>query len=828
MVDVKLLKSHPDKLLFTHVHGVIDNTEKLSCEFTVCALAKLAAIFHDLGKLNPNFQDKLGNKKLSGYSNHAYFSAFAFYAFCIDKNNRELVRNYLSVGNDIQNELITLIILIAKHHGHLPDFNPKATLEVDPYILSKDEIKCLFSFLEKEIEKLPVEEYIKNFIGFEQVTDLKKMLTNEKVKKYFLDKLIFDSNSIANHLDFFLNTQFAFSALIQADKADAMDSKIINNDKSKVMDFCRLYPETLKNYIKKFQPNSELNKLRTQIREESISNIQKLLDTGKRVFELTAPTGSGKTIMLLSLASEIFKKRGNYRIVYALPFLSITEQVEKEVLDIFKEFENENFIQRIDSKGNNHQFNELQEELDSNPDNEKIKELDFLAFQEQVFAYPFVITTFVRFFETLLSNHNATLLKLPNFSKSIFLLDEIQSLPPRLYTFFIAYLRKFCEKFDSYAIISTATQPNFKLPDEEIIKNFFTNYEKPAALIEHQKYFGCNVFNRYQINYWKEPINIQQLQENILAENSSVLIILNTIDDSKHLFENLLPTFEESELHLLNTHFTPSDRRKKIEIVKERLKQYQKTILISTQLIEAGVDIDFPVLYRDFALVSSIVQSAGRCNRNGKLKRLGKVILFNLVEEGKSRANLIYGRGKDKDILTFTKNALGSEITFQEKELLKVQKRFFDEIAIKLNFAKHTQEKFNLEFDFLEDIKECAFNKIGRFQLIDEQVYGKQRQYYVPINSADTNFEELLELNQNAITLIHSPNKNWNSIKVLNFKIQALIKKMSNQIISVRLRDRNSVPVLGHSEGFNEIYKLDIDSYSFRNGIKISGEESII
>ena len=151
----------------------------------------------------------------------------------------------------------------------------------------------------------------------------------------------------------------------------------------------------------------------------------------KQVFELTAPTGSGKTLMLLSLASEIIKTKGAKRIIYGLPFLSITEQVEAEVLTIFEGYEE--FIQRIDSKSNNHRFEKIQIELDNNPTEEKIQEANILEFQENTFAYPFIITTFVRFFETLLSNRNAELLKLPNFSNCIFLLDEIQALPPRLY-----------------------------------------------------------------------------------------------------------------------------------------------------------------------------------------------------------------------------------------------------------------------------------------------------------------------------------------------------------------------------------------------------------
>lgn len=828
MADIEQLKSHPDKLLFTHVNGVIENTQKLTKNLSVSKLAELAAIFHDLGKINPFFQNRLENRN-GGYSHHAYLSTYAFFAaFRCNKNNFDWLKKWLGVQVLTENELIALLIIIAKHHGHLPDFSPKTDLETEPYILNKDEIKELYTFLSKQINGLPIEEYTKRFNDFKQIAAFKQLLNDDKVQSHFLDKLIFNSKHTKEYLDFFLSTQFAFAALIQADKADAMNAKTIDEDKKRIESFCKIYPETLRKYISKFQPNSELNKLRTEIREESIKNIQTQIQNSKRVFELTAPTGSGKTIMLLSLASEIIKAKGSYRIMYALPFLSITEQVEKEVLEIFKEYSQENYIQRIDSKTDDERFNKFQEEIDTNPTPEKIKELDVLMFQEQVFAYPFIITTFVQFFETLLSNHNATLLKLPNFSKSIFLLDEIQSLPPRLYTFFVAYLTKFCKKFDCYAIISTATQPNFELPQEEKIKNFFPDYEKPASLLEHKKYFNSNVFNRYQIDYWKEPINTQQLAEKIIEENNSALIILNTINDSKDLFKDLSVCSTAEELYLLNTHFTPNDRKRKIEIIKNRLERNQKTILISTQLIEAGVDIDFPVLYRDFALVSSIVQSAGRCNRNGKLKILGKVILFNLVKEGKSRANLIYGSGRDKDILKFTKEALGLETAFEEKELLKVQKVFFDKIATELYFAKHSQKAFNLELDFLEDIKECAYAKIGKFQLIDELAYGEQRQYYVPINNTDTNFETLLDLNKEVQNAIKSKDKDWNTIKILNLRIRTLLKTMSNHIVSVRLRNKDTAPILGHDESYNGLSKLSMDAYDFRDGIKITGEEFII
>ena len=791
MVDVTLLKSHPSKLLLHHVNGVIEKTNKLTEGFEVARFAELAAIFHDLGKTNPNFQNKLNARKSIGYSNHAYFSAYAFYCLCLDKSNREIIKEYLGKEN-IQNDLIALVAILAKHHGHLPDFCPQGNLEVEPYILNKGEINNLHGFIDSGLGELPIFEFVKAFDQFSRANDFKDLLKNKKVQFNFSEKFVFDEKYTRNFLDFFLDTQFAFSSLILADKTDAMNSTIIDESRAAVESFCNIYPKILANYILKFKPTSKLNMLRTNIRQESIKNIVSPLESGKRVFELTAPTGSGKTIMLLSLASKIIQTKGNYRIIYALPFLSITEQVEKEVLDIL--IGHKDFVQRIDSKSNNEKFENLQQQLDTDPNEGKIKELDFLVFQEQVFAYPFVITTFVRFFETLLSNHNSTLLKLPNFSKAIFLLDEIQSLPPRLYTFFVAYLTHFCKKFDSYAIISTATQPNFELPNDGNVKRFFDDYEKPTSILTHQKYFENDVFNRYQIEYQNERINVDQLAGKLLVENQSVLVILNTIDDSKELFEILENGFASDELYLLNTHFTPLDRKRKIEIVKKRLNQNQKTILISTQLIEAGVDIDFPILYRDFALISSIVQSAGRCNRNGKIEGLGRVILFNLIKKGRSRAKLIYGRGNDKDILTFTKEAWGFEKAYREKELLDVQKRFFSDIATKLNFAKHFQKKFNLEFDFINDMQECAYSKIGKFQLIDEEEYGEPKRYYVPKSENDTDFEDLLRLNDEAILIAKSIIKNWDAIKLVKYKIQSKLKRMSNQIVQIRLKTGESRP----------------------------------
>ncbi|MPM15078.1 hypothetical protein SDC9_61444 [bioreactor metagenome] len=817
--DINTFRSHPDKLLIDHIQGVRNNSKKL----TNSRIAELVAIFHDLGKMNPNFQDNFKKEKIvNGYANHAYLSAYVFFcAFACLPKNLNVLKQFLEVNDFTQNDLIALTVIIAKHHGNLPDFSPACRNNEDiSSILSRNEIFELYKFLDLEIN-LPVFEFVNQFM---HIVDFQKFLTMSKVRKCFSEEFIFNKDKNDSALDFFIDNQFVFACTIQADKADAGKiGNIIEEQLEAVQIFSNCFKTQLDSYLGKLDQNTEFNILRTTIRSHALRNINEGLNKGEHIYELTAPTGSGKTLMMLSLASEIIKEKGAKRIIYGLPFLSITEQVETVALNIFEG--NEAFIQRIDSKSENKRFEKIQEELDNNPTEGRIQEANILEFQENTFAYPFVITTFVRFFETLLSNRNAELLKLPNFSKCIFLLDEIQALPPRLYSFFVAYIRKFCEKFDSYAIISTATQPNFELPYNNIEANeFFIDYKVPTPLLPIY-YFDNELFNRYQIEFEKEPIDLDLLKESILLENQSVLIILNTIDDTKELYKKLLYEFEDDGLILLNTHFTPRHRKMKIYLAKRRLNQNKRVVVVSTQLIEAGVDIDFPVLYRDFATVSSIVQSAGRCNRNGKLGSLGKVKLFKLQKNGINRSSIIY-QGKDKEILRFTTDSFLKNI-YQEKELLNVQKDFFYRIQSELDFAKHAQSNPKLDIDFIKDIKECQYNKIGQFQLIDKHFFGEEIQYYVPRNINDFSFETLLELQRDLIFLLkESGDKSLICQK--KRRVELKLKKMSGNILQLRINKNQTKPLQSEDSRYFNLYKIDLACYSFNEGVDLLGSEFII
>ena len=803
MVDLTEYYSHPNKLITEHT----DNVVKKVISLTDLKIAELAAIFHDAGKLNPNFQLKINknfNKKIKiGYSNHAYLSALSFICYC--KVNQDKLLN--DSGNMIERyKIASVLTVIAHHHGNLPNF---------PNIFNEEEYSELLSFLDKN-PYLPISEFIENYIKHNHfsVTN-KKPEELEHYRGPFLYQIT-NSQSITNPLDFFIETQFAFASVIAADKSDASNYET----QEYIAEFCNKYNSNLDAYIKQFELNSEINKIRNEIRKKANEKIKEELNKNNpRVFSLTAPTGSGKTIMLLSLAGEILNFQKNLRIIYALPFLSITEQVEEVCHKIFKE--QKDYIRRIDSKSENKDFEKLQSKLDGDP--EAIEKILETQFAEDTFDYPFIITTFVRLFETLISNKNSTLLKLPNFANTIFLIDEIQSLPPRLYGFFVAFLDSFCKKFNSYAIISTATMPEFELPEnnKHNLHEFFGDYTKPIELLS-LKYFNEKVFNRYSIERLPYPVTTNDIANMIKKEQSSALVILNTIQDTKDLFAQLKLIGIDSEIILLNTHFTLSDRKKKIKHSKDLLKNGKRIILISTQLIEAGVDIDFPIVYRDFCPIPNIVQSAGRCNRNNK-KNNGKIIVFDLQKDNKSRSNLIY-QGKDSRFLNFAKEKI-KNLKLQECELIDLQKSFFKDIQKNTLFGTHSfSQSKNEDIDFIQCIKDIAFEKIGKFRLIDEQKFGEEFSYYVCKTKDDELMFEKLKKLQLELQQINFDD--YQKRKRKNIEIKNQLKNMSDNIIQIRLKPDDSPPIA--EEKCFGLLKLSYEYYNEETGIRLTTENQIL
>jgi CRISPR-associated endonuclease/helicase Cas3 len=618
-------------------------------------------------------------------------------------------------------------------------------------------------------------------------------------------------------LNYFLETQFSFASLVESDKRDAGDNERFNNLELIGSNAYSLN-QSLNSLFAGLETASkinDLNKLRTEIRNEAVNAVSKFLKVGQRVFTLTAPTGAGKTFTLLDIARTIQKKGGNLGIIFALPFLSITDQVQSIINDVLKADS-----LSINSKSINERIEKAQQNWEQEQSPEALKALMMEDFIEDTFDHPLIITTFVQLFETFLSNRNSTLLKLSNFANRIFLIDELQALPPRLYIFFSAWLDEFCRRHNSYAILSTATMPDLRIPDKpELIGNlnyklqdanlFFKNYTIPNELLKPAKYFENSVFNRFVVNVIDEDLSVESLAERILQEDNSVLVILNTIQDTKDLYDELC---ELQDVYLLNTHFVPEDRLNKIEEVKKILLE-KKVILISTQLIEAGVDIDFPIVYRDLCPLPSLIQSAGRCNRNNKID-LGIVNLIRLKNrKGKYSSELIYRNDANFFLYFIKENIVG---TIQEKQLFQIQKQFFGKIAENLEIGLYPEEDMNL----IKEINDAQFENVGKFQLINNKIFGNQYEFFIPASKDDNRFEELEEI-LNAIR-----ESDYSLVKQHKIKIETKIKDMSNRVISVRLFNNSDLPPLANPKMVYGMYKLDMGNYDNKGkGIIFNAED---
>jgi CRISPR-associated endonuclease/helicase Cas3 len=791
--DLKMIRSHPDKLLSVHIEGVRFKMHRKNELY----LADIAALFHDLGKINPNFQAKLDDKDPSGYSQHSYISAYAFLNYFAE--NKQQVSEKLKIEGYDYTKLKIILALILHHHGNLPNLSSNFT---------ESGINDLTAFLDKNHELLPISDYLLRVLT---------MYGNPfelSVKPHYFRNKIADLSTDIDYqrwqkdaLNYFMDTQYSFACLIEADKRDAGKLDTIFYDEALEKSVMQL-ETSLNRTFSTHKNDTDLNKLRTEIRLESVNGLNNNLKQGQRVFSLTAPTGAGKTFALLSLANEIQKQKGKLGVIYALPFLSITEQVQSIAENLLDD------LLSVTSKSWNDKIDKAQKDYEGKQTKESLKEILKEDFIQQTFDHPFVITTFVQLFETLVSNRNSTLLKLPNFSNRIFLIDEIQALPPRLYIFFACWLEAFCKKYNSYAILSSATMPEFSLPNKKDIKEtqnpklLFKTYQRPNEILDSQKFFKADVFNRYRIDIIdNDNFDIDMLANHVLSQELSCLIILNTIKDTKQLYSKL----EDYEnVYLLNTHFTPIDRALKIRKVKDHLDRKEKTILISTQLIEAGVDIDFPIVYRDLCPLPSLIQSAGRCNRNKKFE-MGQVYFFTLInDKGKISSELIY-RDEAKVFLEFTRKYISSGI--QEKQLFEVQKQFFQYIAENLTIGQYKEGDFNM----IECINNAQFEKLGQFQLINNNIYGKVCQYYIRENDADVEYDKLKALIFQSMDAL-----GYEESKKFKIEVSQHLKKMSGRILNVRVINEESAPgYLNRDKQYMDIRVLaDLDEYSFNEGLK--------
>ena len=376
-----------------------------------------------------------------------------------------------------------------------------------------------------------------------------------------------------------------YSCLVDADFLDTeafmSNNKIVRGG----YDSLSVLLKRLNDYLGKWgNPVSEINKMRNQILTDCI-------DSGNEkpgLFSLTVPTGGGKTISSLAFALNHAVLNGLSHVIYVVPYTSIIEQnaaVFKEILGTKNVLEHHSEAELIPS--------------------EDVEDYSSVSLATENWDIPVVVTTAVQFFESLFSNKASKCRKLHNICNSVVIFDEAQMIPSGHLRPCVATIGALVSHFGVSAVLCTATQP--------FVSDVLSKYAPLHSIREISKNVDKSFDLLKRVEY--KQIGKTSLEElaSELEQNKQVLCIVNTRKTAKLLYDLL----NKEGCYHLSTLMYPKHRRETLDEVRKRLKEGEICRVISTSLIEAGVDVDFPIVYRELAGLDSIVQAAGRCNREG-------------------------------------------------------------------------------------------------------------------------------------------------------------------------------------------------------------------
>ncbi|MCM8807910.1 MAG: CRISPR-associated helicase Cas3' [candidate division WOR-3 bacterium] len=697
--------AHPDKSLETHLKKVAE-INRLIIKNTPLTLpidkkileeiSYLIGLYHDIGKATSFFQEYLKETdpaKKSWLKNrpetkHSLISAIAGY-FAVEKYLEEI--NYKD-ENYREFLAISSYIVIKRHHTHLTNLLDDLRLDREEIEIIKKQRKSLFT---DSLLFLPyLKEVLKKIDELPKSWKLTKLRLTEKIKK------------IGDNLLLYLIHHFLYSVLLEADKHDTVIGRI-----PKRKNIPEEIIEKYYNYKGFNNPNNPINKFRNEIYNEVIKQIDNLNLDDERILSLSAPTGSGKTLTSLAAALKLrnrIRKEKKYipRIIYCLPFLSIIDQNAKVIEEIF-----EVVVKKPPTSDLfliHHHLSDYiyttSEENEYEPDESEIL---IEGWDSEI-----ILTTFVQFFHTLFSNRNRAIRKFNKILGSIVILDEIQCFPHYYWVLFKEIALKMAQYSNTYFILSTATQPAIFDNSLELLK-------------EKEKYFKSFQRTKIHINI-KNKTTISDLAEKIIKnlENSpeNTLIVLNTVRAAQDLFKKIKEKLIEKnfnfEVYFLSSHIVPYQRLERIEKIKN---SGATKIVISTQLIEAGVDIDMERVIRDLSPMDSINQVAGRANRNWR-RNIGDVEIIKLIDERNSR--FFYSYIYDVVLIDATTKILSSFSIIDEKRFIELIENYYQDVK------RRTSDDTSLKY--LKDIKMLDYEEIGKFKLLEEE--GEKIDIFIEIN----------------------------------------------------------------------------------------------
>ncbi|MFQ5631925.1 MAG: CRISPR-associated helicase Cas3', partial [bacterium] len=672
------------------------------------ALASLIGVAHDFGKYTSFFQGYLLRKENHGIAkNHSFISAvlgvYLIFKRTYAEEKQKLHDALLCFGavlyhhGDLDNFCTTLrdIVTYTNHEKRQGlDLRPKQTLDA---LFEKQLPDLLKNAAVIETQLRTLYEHFPSLHKFQ--TDL---VTPESPFIEFLQNAQYayedwsDEGQCAQlNFEFYL----LFSALIDADKRDA--ARLGTQSARGVI------PKNIVSEYVASEKFPETDPVVSQIRTslfQALDHQAENMPLTQRIMTLTSPTGSGKTLAALNFAvklrERIARVQGHIpRIIYALPFTSIIDQnhsVFEKVLANLSDFESNDSLFLL----KHHHLMDVRYRSQSLFNEELPVDKSLLMIES--WASEIIVTTYIQLFYSIIGTRNRFLKKYHNIAGSIILLDEVQNLPIEYWPLVRKILGWLAHEGQCYIVMMTATQPLIFTTDEAF--ELVPNPEDSFQLLDRVRFF---------IHPEKQKLSdfAKAFAEKLETEKSYA-VILNTIKSSLQFHKVLTEEYgvDSHEVFYLSTNIIPRERRNRIETMQGKLKKHEPVLLISTQVIEAGVDLDFDVIYRDMAPIDSLVQAAGRANRNG-VQGKGDVHVMRLVdEEEREYAPWIYG----KLHLWVARSLLQDHSQLDEQRFFELVQQHYKQLVAKkdLSAAENIYSSWwqSANFDALRD-----------FRLIDER-----------------------------------------------------------------------------------------------------------
>lgn len=672
------------QLLTDHLESVAQLAYQYGQTIGVGHIAELAGLFHDAGKFSEEFQTYLRkavedpDSVQRGSVDHSTLGGKLLFEYLHDQDN-----TYQRLAEVVGDAIIS-------HHsgGGLLDFLDPAdgshsddkARKWEPYI-GRVEIKELENY--EQTKQVFTAE-----IGASRIDELiEQALTELKQWDDLVDKQdpyqMGADPGIPDRRDFLL-MKFIYSCLIDADRTDTVCFE--TQGVPKKYETHQIFTQYYQNLTTKLDEmsrgknsDSSINQLRRQMSQECDDFANRSTGT----YLLSIPTGGGKTLASLRFALKHATNMENgknekQRIIYIVPYTTIIEQNAATIRHFLNG--NENDTQNILEfhSGMIHAVD---------PDKDNSDDLDENQWQlaQDSWDSPIILTTLVQFLNVFYADGTRSIRRLHNLSNSVIIFDEVQNVPTKCVAMFNSAVNFLQKYMNTTCILCTATQPALNQ-----VKQGLT-LSKQAQMISDLP----NVVDQFQrvnlIDRTTENWTIQKLAEFTIEQRhrvGNVLVIVNTKSAARQLYAQITTMNDAEEVFHLSTSMCPAHRRQQLKLMTERLRNKEPTICISTQLIEAGVDISFACVIRSAAGLDSIAQAAGRCNRNGEVARQNVYIVkMNSTEENVSRLREIQV-GRDI-LLGMLQQVDDANELFQGPKITSYFDQFYRKFVTELEYPIH-------------------------------------------------------------------------------------------------------------------------------------------